>query len=215
MWLPSHLWVSRRLLTPILEPPMAIFFAWAVTFWRVNVALNPEIVYMCKSGKNPPPQPRAPAHVSLCLVAPDPYGNWITAFKGAPDSFGITGLAWQSEGGLSVPSCNSNHGERGETGSRSHTLNGRTRGNCFEKVILLFTTLPPTLKNLKNTQVQRFGLRAGWIFRPLGNRNLFAPQTFSRDSAKFLQIQHWKLFFKKSSPHCLVWLVLMRIGGNG
>lgn len=178
------------------------FICLSRDLWGVNVALNPEIVYMCKSDKNPPPQPRAPAHVSLCLVAPDPYGNWITAaFKGAPDSFGITGL-WQSEGGLPVPSCNSNHGERGETGSRSHTLNGRTRGNCFEKVILLFTTLPPTLKNLKNTQVQRFGLRAGWIFRPLGNRNLFAPQTFSRDSAKKkkekllnLQLQHWKLFF--------------------
>lgn len=30
-------------------------FAWAVTLGRVNMVLNPEIVYKCKSDKNPPP----------------------------------------------------------------------------------------------------------------------------------------------------------------
>lgn len=52
------------------------FFACALTLGRGgggDFVLNPEIVYMCKSDKNPPPNTFNPAHVCLCLVAPGPH----------------------------------------------------------------------------------------------------------------------------------------------
>lgn len=60
VWPLLHLWVSHRQLRAETGNP----FAWAPTLGRGKLVLNPEIVYTCKSDKNPLPNtPTRPTFV--------------------------------------------------------------------------------------------------------------------------------------------------------
>ena len=55
VWPLLHRWVSLAARAGETDGPL---FALALTLGRGNLVSNPEIVYMCKSDKNPPPSPR-------------------------------------------------------------------------------------------------------------------------------------------------------------